>query len=78
MAKHSLDDSLSSLNPPLDSYELFNEYLDRAYALVHVALSEQFAACEQLVIHNYLSLLDELLLRMRQVFKEVSQKIKGD
>ena len=78
MAKHSLDYFSQSLNSSLDSHELFNEYLDRAYALVRVALSEEFATCEQLVIHNYLSLLDDLLSNMRQVFKEVSQKIKED
>jgi hypothetical protein len=48
MAKQSLDYSLSSLNPSLDSCDLFNEYLDRAYALVRVALSEEFATSAKL------------------------------
>jgi hypothetical protein len=78
MAKHSLDYSLSSLNPSLDSCDLFNEYLDRAYALVRVAISKEIATCEQIVIHHYLSLLDDMLLNMRHVFKEVRQKIERD
>lgn len=75
MAKQSLDYSLSSLNPSLDSYDLLNEYLDRSYALVCVALSDQFVMCEQLVIHSYLSLLADLLLSMRRIIEEIWKKV---
>jgi hypothetical protein len=77
MAKPSLDYSLSSLNPSIDSYDLLNEYLDRAYALVRVALSDQFVMCEQLVIHSYLSLLADLLLNMRRTVEEVWKKLSS-
>jgi hypothetical protein len=75
MAKQSLEYSLLSLNLSLDSYDLLNEYLDRAYALVCVALSEQFVMCGQLVIHSYLSLLADLLLSIRQAFEELWKKL---
>jgi|694.fasta_scaffold92072_3 hypothetical protein len=69
MAKQSLEYSLSSLNNSLDSYDLLNEQLDRAYALVRVALSDEFAKCEQLVIYSYLSLLADLILNMRRILE---------
>lgn len=75
MAKHSLDYSLSSLNPSLDSYDLLNEHLDRAYALVCVALSDQFVMCGQRVIHSYLSLLADLLLSVRQIIEEIWKEV---
>lgn len=76
MAKHSLDYSLFSLNHSLDPYDLLTESMERAYALVHVALlSEQFAMCGPSFIHSYLSLLADLILGMRQTFEEVWEEL---
>lgn len=75
MAKQSLEYSLSSLNPSLNSYDLLCENLDRAYALSCVALSDEFFTNEQLVIHSYLSLLSELIFNIRQAFEEAWKEV---
>lgn len=77
MAKQSLGYSLSSLNPHLTSYDLFNDYLDKAYALVRVALSEEFTMCEKIVTYNYLSILVDLLLKLRQIFDEIWKQLSA-
>jgi hypothetical protein len=41
--------SLNYLNHSLNSYDLITEYLDKAYALASVALSEHFATSKNIV-----------------------------
>jgi hypothetical protein len=84
MAIHSVKHSESSWNISSESktiselYDLSVESLDKAYALVQVALSEHFASCSVKVIHDYLWTLDSLIFNVRELFKTLCKKIEDD
>lgn len=68
MAKQSLEHSLSSLNLSLDSdsYDALTDCLAKAHALAHVALAEHFVCCDYSIVHDYLSVLEDLILQAKQ------------
>lgn len=69
MAKHSLDHQLQSLNISINFYDSLFQWIEKAHALVHVALSEHFASCEHSIIHNYLLSVEDAILSMRNAFE---------
>lgn len=77
MAKHSLEHQLSSLNLSIHSYDLLYHSLGQAHALVHVALSEHFQSCKNSIVHDYLCLLEEIILKAKDTF-ENEFKGQGD
>ena len=77
MAKHSLDHCLSSLNLSVTSYEILNQSLNQAQALVHVALQDGFACCENFIIHDYLCVLDDLILKAKHALERPQDALEG-
>ena len=84
MAKPSLEHSSLSLNLSLDSHhDSLLDCLSKAHALVYVALSEHFASSGSLIIHDYLSVLEDFILKAKALFEEVwrivgSQKMREE
>jgi hypothetical protein len=72
MAKQSLEHSLLPLNPPfLDNYDLVIEKISKAHALASVALSEHFFQCDHSIMHEYLSLLEDLIDETKKLLLQV-------
>lgn len=69
MVEHSLDHQSLSLNLSVNSYDLIYHSLGQAYALIHVALSEHFQSCKNSIVHDYLCLLEETILKARDTFE---------
>lgn len=69
MAEHSLDHQSTSLNLSVSSYDFLYHSLGQVHALAHVALLEHFALCDHSIIHYYLSLLEEVILKTINAFE---------
>lgn len=67
MGPNSLNHCSSSSNLNFQTYDLISEHLNKAYALTHVALNENFGSCSFSVIHDYLWVLEDILNQARNV-----------
>jgi hypothetical protein len=79
MAKQSLEYSLSSLNPSFfNNYDTIIDKLSKVHALIHVALSEHFSQCGQLIVYEYLSTLEDLVLQTKEMINETWMRLENE
>jgi hypothetical protein len=70
MAGYSVPQLLSIINRQVGSQETLSEYLSKAEALVYVAMNDEFFNYPELIIHNYLWTLNDILEKAKQVNEE--------
>ncbi len=79
MAEQSLEYSLSSLNPSFfNNYDTIIDKLSKVHALIHVALSEHFSQCDRLIVHEYLSTLEDLVIQTKEVVNETLIRLEKE
>lgn len=61
MAERSVPELLPLINQQIDFHETLNEYLAKAQALAHVAMSDDFLDYPELIIHYYLWVLSDVV-----------------
>lgn len=74
MGMNSLNHCSSASNFNFQAYDLISEYLNKACALTHVALNENFGTCSFSVIHDYLWVLEDILEQARNVLENSLNK----
>jgi hypothetical protein len=67
MAAHSVNDFSSLINTQIDYHEKIQEYLLKAEALAHVALSKDFLGFGQSILYEYLGIMFDVIVESRQI-----------
>lgn len=67
MADNRINEFSSLINQQIKSLEIFNEYISKAEAILHLALQEDFLDNPKSVIHDCLWLLSDLVVQARQL-----------